>query len=157
MSQYIQKVKTNHTWFTGVSIKTTDMTIYILCVYLPCDSMHNEDKFLNCLGILDSYIKSLPSVHIIVTGDFNTDHHRNSSFSVFLDSFIVENRLCFLDKEMLPTGSFTYLSTAWNTTSWIDHCICSLTTKPLIIELNILYSYVSSDHKPLQFKIQVDI
>ena len=112
LSQYIQNVKTNHTWFTGISIKTTNMTIYILCVYTPCDSMQNEDKFLNCLGILDSYIKSLPSMHIIVTGDFYTDHGGNSSFSVFLDNFIVENRLCLLDKEMLPTGSFTYLSTA---------------------------------------------
>ena len=116
----IKVVNTGYSWIVGITIKTSDISIYILGVYLPCDSSNNEDKFLQCLGTLKSMIVNLPSHHVVITGDFNTDHRHHSPFTSYLENFISDNNLCFMDKELLDSSRFTFHCNAWNTTSWLD-------------------------------------
>ena len=31
-----------------------------------------------------------------------------------------------VDKTILPADTYTYVSSAWGTTSWLDHVVCSV-------------------------------
>ena len=53
------------------------------------------------------------------------------------------------DKEFLPDNSFTYISDAHSTCTWIDHCICSSSAHNSINSIKILYDHLLSDHHPL--------
>lgn len=57
-------------------------------------------------------------------------------------------------KELLPADSFTYISEACNTASWLDQCI-STADAHTIIAMNILYGAVTSDHMPMAILINV--
>ena len=56
--------------------------------------------------------------YISILGDFNSDIQATSIFGAELIEFRDNNNLCFLDKELLPPDSFTYISQAHGTTSW---------------------------------------
>ena len=57
------------------------------------------------------------------------------------------------DAASLPDDSFTYLSPAHNTTSWLDHVIASDPNS--ISNFSILYDKAIYDHFPVYFHIQV--
>ena len=54
-------------------------------------------------------------------GEFN-DGTKNT-FGVFLEDFCMENDFIISDYALLPQDTFTYISDAHNTTSWIDHFV----------------------------------
>ncbi len=79
---------------------------------------------LNRLAFISSFIESsiISSVYVIETlmRTFQTVHSLFSSHIVQLcqdDNLILSSEVC------LPVDSYTYLSEAWNTTSWLEHCI----------------------------------
>ena len=57
---------------------------------------------------------------------------------------------------MLPLSSYTYPSHAWNTTSWIDHCMTTKAGHECINEIEILYNFVTSDHKPMRISVNYE-
>ena len=58
--------------------------MYILGVYFPVDKYENIDKYLNYLGILKSVIEELPSAHIMIVGDINTDLKRCKQITTWI-------------------------------------------------------------------------
>ena len=61
------------------------------------------------------------------------------------------------DKMLLPIDSYTYLSPAWGTTSWLDHVVCTDDALQCIHNMVILHDCIFSDHFPLSFKFNVDV
>ena len=57
----------------------------------------------------------------------------------------------------IDSGSFTYLSEAHGSTSWIDHCICTGQAHASILAINVIYDTQSSDHFPLSICIDISI
>lgn len=61
----------------------------------------------------------------------------------------VEN-LVLSDVIHLEEGAYTFISSAHNTVSWLDHVVSSQSAHEHIISIEIDKSFVSSDHLPLQ-------
>ena len=58
---------------------------------------------------------------------------------------------------MLLPNSFTYVSQAHGSTSWLDHCITTVSSQSIISNCYIINDIVCSDHLPLCIDINCDI
>ena len=84
--------------------------------------------------------------HCVIMGDFNCQPN-----SRFYDSFLQlasNNNLFTTDINRL-SNTTTYFSDNGENTSWIDHILCSNAVDKRVGDINILYNFVSSDHKPI--------
>ena len=61
-----------------------------------------------------------------------------------------------VDEYALGASSFTYVSDSHNTTSWLDHVLTNQNMLSYMSNLSVLYDFVSSDHRPLRFCINID-
>ena len=57
----------------------------------------------------------------------------------------------------IDSGSFTYISEAHGSTSWIDPCMCRGQAHASIFAINVIYDTQSSDHFPLSICIDISI
>ena len=78
-------------------------------------------------------------------------------FSAELIDFCNNNKLCFIDREKLPQDSFTFVSQAHGTTSWLDHCITTTSGQSITSNISIIDDIVCSDHFPLCIEIVCDV
>ena len=61
------------------------------------------------------------------------------------------------DANCLPSDSYTHVSPAWGTTSWLDHIICSDDALHCLSHINILYDCILSDHHPILCNVNLDV
>ena len=112
------------------------------------------------LGKINSIFTDFNSPYCYFVGDFNADITEcngkvNKAFGRELISFVEEEEFIICDQMSLCKSSYTYISDAHSTTSWLDHCITSKTGSLIIKDMDILYDFVTSDHKPLVFSLLV--
>ena len=121
-------------------------------LYMPCDerSAESTTKYSYVLGEVQDILCRLPSSKVILTGDFNADHIVKSTFWSYLHQFIESNDLVMRDCD-LPNDTFTFLSSAYNTTRWLDHVISSKTVK--VSKISARYDLALYDHFPIQFEV----
>ena len=81
------------------------------------------------LSKIQCIIASSNSPYVFILGDFNADIQSTAIFGAELIDFCDNNELCFIDKAMLFSDTFTYTSQAHGTTSWLD----------LRCQVNLLY------------------
>lgn len=61
---------------------------------------------------------------MFVVGDMNADlMDKCSLFAKHMLHFSADNNFILSSKLLLPMDSYTYISEAWHTTLWLDHCI----------------------------------
>ena len=102
------------------------------------------DWHLLCLLVQDN-----PSTCIFVIGDMNADvTDANSSFGKHLAQFCTDSGLILSSKVLLPNDSYTYISEAWHSTSWLDHCLCTVDAHDSIDSMDIDYDLATTDHIP---------
>ena len=90
-------------------------------------------------------------------GDMNADiSDRKSVFGKYLIEFCHDNKLLLTSKVLLPTDSFTYVSEAWNTTSWLDHCISTADAHEYVDKVEILHGLATTDHMPVSIILNVE-
>ena len=65
--------------------------------------------------------------------------------------------VCFIDKSMLLSDIFTYVSQSHNTASWLNHCITTGAGKSIVTTMYIVDIIVYSDYLPLCIEIEFDI
>ena len=70
-------------------------------------------------------IKLLNSRRNFIVGDFNAELSKISSFGSILCDFCHDNSFTIADKEYLPADTYNYVSSAWGTTSWLYHIVCT--------------------------------
>ena len=63
----------------------------------------------------------------------------------------------FIDKSSLLLDSYTFISQAHHTTSWLDHWISAVCGKSIISNVYIVDDNVCSDHFPLCIDINCNI
>jgi len=80
----------------------------------------------------------------------------DSLFGQQLIRFCQDSKLFFSSQILLPVGSYTYISEAWNTTSWLDHCICTADAHDSLDKLEILYNLATTDHIPISITLNVE-
>ena len=152
LSAQIDVISLDCDWICGVTVKSQSASFVILCIYLPCflNTPEREDHYLSCLGSLHSIIEDIPTTSMFIVGDWNADIlRRENSFGPHLELFCDDQKLFLSSKCLLPPDSFTYVSPAWNTTSWLDHCVSTADAHTSIQDISILYEHGTYDHLPV--------
>ena len=72
--------------------------------------------------------------------------------NIFLD-FCNEYPFSIYDKDNLPIDTYTYVSSAWGTTSWLDHFIYTSDANDCITTIYVFYVCINSDHHPVSISI----
>ena len=81
----------------------------------------------------------------------------NSLFSNNLKTFCSDNNLILSSELLLPPGRYTYISEAWYTISWLDHCISTEDAHSCITSMEVHYDLSMSDHIPVSMTLGVDM
>ena len=141
--------KYNNNRIMGIEFDNGNRQLFAVNIYMPYDNRSrnsdNYDKFMGCMGM-----ESDVSTGVYVIGDWNADISANPVFGSELSSFCTEHRYVISDIEHLgiDSGSFTYISEAHGSTSWIDHCVYTSQAHSSISAINVNYDTQSSDHFP---------
>ena len=116
-------------------------------IYMPCDMRTPDSVFCyeTVLGELQCSLDVLNADKILLIGDFNADPSKGN-FWPRLNDFILYNNLVVNDL-MLPIDTFTYLSPAHNSTSWLDHIISSDNCQ--LSNISIIYDKAILDYFPI--------
>lgn len=95
----------------------------IASVYMPCDTQTSQisNEYIETINDLEYMIECYDNHEIILSGDWNTDFHRNNTQSKELTNFILRNELIIIDHN----GNFTYQSRDLRSRSLIDHIFIS--------------------------------
>ena len=64
--------------------------------------------------------------------------------------------LVISSKALLPSNSYTYVSEAWNTTSWLDHILSTADAHASLQSIEICYGLATSDHIPIAMVLDVE-
>jgi len=77
-----------------------------------------------------------------------------NTFGGLLEDFCMENDFIISDYALLPQNTFTYISDAHNTTSWIDHFVSSFSVHQAMFNMEVLTECIISDHRAVAVSIQ---
>ena len=137
----------------GIDIDTNDGKLFILNVHLPYQLSDNFEEFCNYLGKIACIIEEKDTTNVVITVDFNAAV--NTPFEYELIGMCGNTGLVISDYEIIGRASntHTYVSDAHNSTSWLDHFICSHSVNSMITDLYILDKCPSSDHLPVGLEI----
>ena len=154
--------KYNDSRVMAIDFNDGNRKILAVNMYMPCDDRSttslNYDQFIKYLGLVDAIIKESDISSVFVIGDWNAGVNSNSVFGSELSTFCIEHSYVLSDVDRLGccSDSFTFLSEAHGTTSWIDHCLCTEQAHSSITDVNICYDMQSSDHFPISICIDVN-
>ena len=135
----------------GLKITSSNSTIRLLNVYLPYHADDNADEYQEILGKIQAISDSFESTNIFIIGEFNADIKKPSLFTLFLNAFINDCHLIPSDTLLLSSDAFTYVSDAHSSRSWLDHVLTTHSSHSSIIDVEVKYDCVSSNHLPLCF------
>jgi hypothetical protein len=124
-------------------------------IYMPHDnrSRYILVEYSQILGELQASLDDLPTKNILCIGDFNADPSRGRLWLNVVD-FCESNEFNVADM-ILPVDTFTYLSPSHNTTSWIDHVLCS--GDIILSDIGVKYNLAIFDHFPLSINLKLNI
>lgn len=69
--------------------------------------------------------------------------------------FCLDNKLVLSSKILLPENSYTYISEAWHSTSWLDHIKFTADAHDSLENVEILYGLATIDHIPVSMMLNV--
>ena len=148
----------------GLEIIIKNVKMLLINVYMPCSSTENLDEFMFYLAQLDSIVSSSTTNCTMILGDLNADLSADADgnirqcFGSKLLSHCATGNLIISDHRLLDNCStYTYVSSAHNSTSWLDHAICTASMHEMISSMHVDYTFVSSDHLPLCAEVNLDL
>ena len=154
---FVNVFRLNVYWAIGLEINCNKNNFTLINIYTPYESREFEDEFLSRLATIHSFIEDNGSSSVFVVGDFNADlSDQKSLFAKHLLQFCSDGNLILSSKIFLPDNSFTYVSEAWHTTSWLDHCFCTADAHTAIDNMDIYYGMATTDHIPIVISLNVE-
>ena len=137
----------------ALKITTEKDYLYMVNVYLTYFSHANYDSYMYHLGKLNAIVSDLSSTKIAFLGDFNA--HINGIFYKELVNFCQNMNLVISDSKLLGeiSKTFTFVSDAHNSTSWLDHVLSSHTMHSCIDSITVLDKLPCSDHLPVSISL----
>ena len=154
LDRYVQVVDLQCNWACCIKISIANRLMYFFSVYMPYESADNADEFSSRLSELSNFLNECSSSAIYLMGDFNVDMQKSIVFKPLLCDFLYDTSMLLSDCVFLR-DEFTYISDAWSTTSWLDHCICTEDAQNAIVSMDVLHDYITSDHLPLCMQLNV--
>ena len=161
LSHQVEVIDIGNKRLFAIKIKLdTNETLLIINVYMPCDnrskSVVNED-YQTVIDI-EHVLLSLDYHSAIIYGDFNTCLNRNNAHSLLLTQFTVRNVLYNVWNHPKAKQDDTYINTALNQRSRIDHAYVTENLLPCIQQFSVYHSPLNpSDHVPLVLQLQINI
>ena len=157
LDKYVNPIKFDVAWLTGVKISIDDKYFVILNVYMPYECTENEAEYMENLGMISSILDVMETSSVFIVGDWNAIiSSHDSVFATHMSNFCEEHDLNNSGKLMLSKDSFTYVSPSWNTTSWLDHCLSSHDCHSAIDSIEILYDLsLGEDHIPISVSTNI--
>ena len=64
--------------------------------------------------------------------------------------------VCLSDTLLLPSDTFTFISSSHDTVSWLDHVLSTTSGHSLFTNISVKSDFITSDHLPLCFSISID-
>ena len=122
-------------------------------IYMPYDNRTVEvvEEYSHVLGELQASLIELPTNNIICIGDFNADPSRGRLCSNVVE-FCEENGFSACDMCLGPE-TFIYISPSHNSTSWLDHMLCTgdipISDAWTMSDVKVMYDVSIFDHLPL--------
>jgi len=136
----------------GLRVCFKNSELCLINVYIPYCSRANTDELLAYLGKLRQLCQELQCPNIRFVGNFNAG--ATKTFGGLLEDFCMENDFIISDYALLPQDTFTYISDAHNTTSWIDDFVSSFAVHQAMFNMEVLTECVISDHRAVVVNIQ---
>jgi exonuclease III len=154
----VRPLDLNTDWCVAIEVSFGMKKCVILNVYMPYQCDENHDEYLDKLGVLGAIISELECTCFTIVGDFNANplNPGNSTFSNLLLNFTEDLNLK-ISTSILPDDSYTYVSAAWGTHSWLDHVISSEDFHATIADLDILYDITDEDHIPIMMNLNIPL
>ena len=145
-------------WCSGIRIQSGDSATVVINVYLPYECRDNEDTYISDLTAISNIIDEIDCTSVLVIGDWNADASKTSSwFHRYVAKFCQENGYIWSSGIHLPDNTFTYVSEAWGSTSWLDHCVATKDGNNIITSISVDYDCHLSDHFPLNINVCCDL
>ena len=94
-----------------------------------------------------------------VLGDYNANLRINSNkqisprFGKELKEFCKTENLILSDVLNLPPDTYTFISSAHGTVSWLDHIVTTKNGHERILDITVDNSFVTSDHLPVRMEL----
>jgi exonuclease III len=151
MAFEIKPVEIHDSRICAININCSVGPVLLVCVYMPTDGGDAEcvENYAETCANLTALIAESDAVHFVIAGDFSC-HTGSRFFRIFQK--LDDDSLCMSDQSRL-NNVFTYFNDAGTSSTWIDYVLCSQGLDNLVRGMDILYDYVSSDHKPLLFTL----
>lgn len=144
-------------WAIGLEVHYNNSKCIVLNIYTPYECADHVDEYINRLAFLMTFIQDTDCSCVYIVGDMNADiSDDRSSFGNHLKHFCSENGLVLSSQVLLPNESYTYVSDAWHTTSWLDHCLCTSDAHAAIVNMRIEYNMATFDHMPLFINMKLE-
>ena len=70
--------------------------------------------------------------------------------------FCDDNTLMLSSQLLLPANSYSHISEAWHTTSWLDHCISTAEAHAALQSMEILYGTTMAHHVPFVMTFEIE-
>lgn len=153
----VSVIACNSDRLTAIRAEVSDRSFLIFSVYMPTDSTDNLPEFTDCLSEISAVVDNSEVTSVFILGDFNANP--NSLFGRELVKFCVDQKWICADFDKLGSTSdtFTFISEAHGSTSWLDHCIVTGSAWQSIVDIKVHYDCVWSDHLPLEVKCNVSL
>ena len=155
----VSPLNTNNERLCAIKLESTELTIIIVSVYMPCDTeildSSSANVFREVLQCISDLCHSEGVDNVIMGGDFNMDFSRNRSVNrqSLLSFMTQENMTCCLNSDV-STIDYTYESM----TSLIDHFIVTDNLLSSVSKYECTHSGSNmSDHSPVVLTVSIDI
>lgn len=153
-SNNVKFMTTNDSRVSAIEVFTSNGPLLLASVYLPVDYGDTEsaENYTATCSVISALITEVEAAHVVICGDFNCQS--GTRFHDILQHVVCDNSLVYADCSRLQ-NEFTFCSEANGHTSWIDHILCSYNTDKIVNRVNVLYNFVTSDHKPMVIDIDI--
>ena len=100
----------------------------------------------------------LDTTCFVIVGDWNANIRNGgeSTFARHMSQLCMDNSYILSSQALLPTDSYTHVSEAWGSVSWLDHIVSSADFHHCIQTVSIDYDITDVDHIPVLMDISLD-
>jgi len=137
----------------GLEVHSNHGKLMFINVYMPYQCADNSDLYLHYLGKLAALVHESDTSKIALLGDFNAS--TNTAFGRELAEMCKTNNLVLSDIDLLGSNTYTFVSDAHHTVSWLDHFVSSADMHHIIKHISVLDKWPTSDHLPLATVLNV--
>ncbi|XP_070534996.1 uncharacterized protein [Ptychodera flava] len=148
----------NDSCLLGFVLEKGNNKLAIVNCYLPVNTNHNFEEYSEYLLEIDSILLDIDTANVFVIGDWNADVTSDTGFGQELKKHCEQSGYIISDVDLLglDSDSFTYVSDAHGSTSWIDHCVTTEISHNNVVSVSMLHNFVDSDHIPVSIVVQFD-